>query len=83
MLSAQFINGKTLRVRNAGVPLLNNSDKRGDLYIKVYIEIPKHISKEEKIILERFRDMHGENNRPLPTKINNKNKLDDFFNYFR
>ena len=76
-------NGKILRVKNAGVPFLNNPDRKGDLYIKVYVEIPKHLSKEEKSLLERFKVIHSENQMPSPTKIGNKSKLDDFFRNFR
>jgi len=75
-------NGKILRVKGSGVPVLNSNDKRGDLYIKVTIDVPKHISRNEKVILEEFKKLHGENNKPAPIKISNRNKLNDFFKKF-
>ncbi|MCG8569214.1 MAG: molecular chaperone DnaJ [Spirochaetes bacterium] len=62
-------NGKILRIKNAGVPYLENSNRRGDLYIKVTIEVPANLSREEKKILEEFRKAHGENKNPTPKKM--------------
>ncbi len=76
-------NGKILRIKEAGVPSLNNPGKRGDLYIKVYIEIPKTLNKNEKSLLEQFRAIHKENKKPSPTKINNRSRINDFFDRFR
>lgn len=76
-------NGKILRIKDAGVPYLNNSGKRGDLYIKVYVEVPKSLNKNEKALLEQFRNLHGEKRKPIPTKISNRSRLNDFFDSFR
>ena len=32
-------NGKVLRLRSEGVPVLNNPNRRGDLYIKIIVNI--------------------------------------------
>lgn len=70
-------NGKVLRVKNAGVPFLENPDRKGDLYIKVTIEVPQKVSREEKKILEEFKKVHKENKEPTPKKINYSQ-----YNYF-
>lgn len=62
-------NGKVMRIKNAGMPYLDMPERRGDLYIKLEIEIPMHITKEERRILEEYRKIHGENNNPLPKKF--------------
>lgn len=74
-------NGKILRVKGAGVPILENPEQKGDLYIKVDIEIPKHLNKEEKRILEEYRKVHGENQKPTPRKIGS-NQNENFENIF-
>ncbi|OHD10263.1 MAG: molecular chaperone DnaJ [Spirochaetes bacterium GWD1_27_9] len=70
-------NGKILRVKGAGMPTLENPDYKGDLYIKVEIEIPKHLNKEEKKILEEFRKVHGEEQKPMPKKLSEKIREDE------
>ena len=76
-------NGKILRIKDAGVPYLNNPGKRGDLYIKVYVEVPKSLNRNERNLLEQFRNLHGEKRKPTPTKIDNRSRLDSFFDAFR
>jgi len=47
--------GELLRVRGKGVPHERNSNKRGDLLIKVKIEIPKKLSRESKKLIEELK----------------------------
>lgn len=76
-------NGKVLRIKHEGMPKLESPTVRGDLYIRVFIDIPKALNKEEKKILENFKAVHGENQKPTPSKISNKNsKMEDFFYRF-
>ncbi len=73
-------NGKIFRVKGNGVPYLDKSNQRGDLFIKIDIEIPKSVNKDEKRILEEFRKIKGENGKPNPINIQNKYKHEeDFF----
>ena len=62
-------NGKILRVKNSGMPYLDMPERKGDLYIKVEIDVPKRLNKEEKRLLEEFRKLHGEEKKPTPRKI--------------
>ena len=45
------------KLRGKGVPHPNNNRTRGDQYITVKIEVPKKISREEKAILEKLKDL--------------------------
>ena len=56
--------GKIFRLRGKGIPHLNSYGK-GDQLIHVNIWTPKHLSKEEKKILEKLRD--SDNFQPDPT----------------
>ncbi|GMO33511.1 MAG: molecular chaperone DnaJ [Termitinemataceae bacterium] len=58
-------NGKLLRVRNEGVPLLGHN---GDLYLKLCVQIPTSISKKGKELLQEFSRIEGksEKSSPLP-----------------
>lgn len=48
--------GKTLRVRNKGAP--RSGGGSGDLLVKVEVEIPKRLTKQERELLERFAEIH-------------------------
>ena len=72
-------NGKVLRIKNAGMPDIDMPERRGDLYIKVEIDIPKHLTKEERRILEEYRRIHGENSKPNPKKINLEKEEQSYF----
>ena len=54
-------NGKTLRVRGRGGPRPKGG--MGDLLVKVEVEVPKKLSREEKQLLEDFQKAHKESPR--------------------
>ncbi len=62
-------NGKILRLKNRGVPFLHNSDRRGDMYIKLHIQIPKRVSSKAKALLRELSDVIGENGKPDPVPL--------------
>lgn len=45
--------GKVFRIKGHGLPHLNSS-RKGDLYVKANVVIPKHLSKEEKKLYEKI-----------------------------
>ncbi|MGB3737766.1 MAG: molecular chaperone DnaJ [Pontixanthobacter sp.] len=47
--------GKQLRVRGAGMPVLQGRG-RGDLVVEISVETPTRLSKEQKDLLRQFRD---------------------------
>jgi molecular chaperone DnaJ len=54
--------GKTFRLRSHGVS--KPSGGRGDLLVTVTVEVPKRLSKQERELLEQFREVHTESPRP-------------------
>lgn len=62
-------NGKILRLKNEGVPHLHNSSRRGDLYIKMRVEVPKHLSGRAKNLLKELAEIEGENSSPGPIPL--------------
>jgi molecular chaperone DnaJ len=47
------------RLRNKGIPYLRGSG-RGDLYVKINVEVPKKLSEKQKEILREFADVSGD-----------------------
>lgn len=47
--------GKILRLKNLG--MINEDGTRGDLFVKVQVNIPKYLSEEEKNLFRKLRDM--------------------------
>ncbi len=54
-------NGKTLRVRGRGGPRPRGGN--GDLLVKVQVQVPSRLSRQEKELLERFAEVHDESPR--------------------
>ncbi|MFA7565640.1 MAG: molecular chaperone DnaJ [Alkalispirochaeta sp.] len=60
--------GKILRLRNEGIPMMNGS-RRGDLYIKLQVIVPKHLSSKAKNLLKELSALEGENAVPDPIPL--------------
>ena len=50
-------NGKTFRLRGLGMPNLRNPDRRGDLYARVNVQLPRNLSEREKELFRQLRDL--------------------------
>jgi molecular chaperone DnaJ len=51
--------GRTLRVRGKGGPRASAAPSaRGDLLVKIAVEVPRKLSKKEREALERFAELH-------------------------
>ena len=61
--------GSTYRLRDQGIQRLNASGK-GDLLVTVTVEVPKHLSDEQRRILEQFAETLGEGADGRSTKKN-------------
>jgi molecular chaperone DnaJ len=59
-------NGKLLRIRDEGVPV---SSRRGNLYIKLMVQIPEKLSRRGKELMEELSRVEGENNSPKPIPL--------------
>lgn len=51
--------GTTFRLKNKGVPKIRGNG-RGDQYVKVKVEVPKKLSKEQKELLVKFAEISGD-----------------------
>jgi molecular chaperone DnaJ len=60
-------NGKMLRVREEGVPV--PGARRGDLYLKILVQVPQKLTKRGRELLEQLREAEGEEPEPLPVKL--------------
>ena len=61
--------GKILRVRTEGVPYLNTPDSKGDLYLKVVVEVPSKLSQKGKTLLEELGKVEGTDPAPKPVLL--------------
>lgn len=55
-------NGKLLRIREEGVPSANG--RKGDLYIKIIVQVPTKLSAKAKALLDEVARIEGENAEP-------------------
>jgi molecular chaperone DnaJ len=55
--------GKVFRLKGKGVPSLSGQG-RGDQHVRVTVETPSHLSKEQRELLERFAEISGEDSHP-------------------
>ncbi len=60
--------GKTFRLKGEGMPLVNNASKRGDMYVRIAIETPSHLSREAKHKLSELSELMGEETHPKPKR---------------
>jgi len=58
--------GKMLRVREEGVP---SGGSRGNLYIKLIVQIPEKLSRRGKELLEELAKTEGQNDSPKPISL--------------
>ena len=56
-------NGKQFRLKGKGMPYMRGSGN-GDLYVQVNTEVPISLNKEQKDLLEKFREIENEKSNP-------------------
>ena len=56
--------GQVLRLKGKGAPSLRRGMGRGDLHIRILVETPVNLSREQKELLEKFTASLKENNTP-------------------
>ena len=66
-------NGKQLRLKGKGMPYMRGSGT-GDLYVQVNTEVPVSLNKEQKELLEKFREIENEKSNPNIKKFFQKAK---------
>lgn len=61
-------NGKQLRIKGEGVPF-SSGDRKGDLIMKVVVQVPGHLSGKEKDVLEQFAKLENATTSPQPLNL--------------
>ena len=56
-------NGKLLRIKGEGVPV-SGSTRKGDLYVKIMVQIPDHLSSKQKDLLKAFMEAENPTSSP-------------------
>ena len=62
-------NGKLLRLKSEGVPYLHSPDRRGDMYIKILVEIPTKVTSRARTLLQELGSLTGEKSNPKPVRL--------------
>ncbi len=57
--------GRLLRVKGKGFPVINSSD-HGNMYVRIHVETPKHLSLKARKILKDLAAEIGESDHPTP-----------------
>ena len=65
--------GKQFRLKEKGMPLMRGGGY-GDLYVQVNTEVPVSLNREQKDLLEKFRDIENEKSNPSIKKFFQKAK---------
>jgi len=65
--------GKVFRLKGEGIPLLQAPQQRGDLYVKVLIQVPTRLSPRAKSLLSELSQVNGEEQSPHPVRLSELN----------
>ena len=55
--------GKVFRLKGKGIPALQGGG-RGDEHVRVFVETPTHLTKDQREVLQRFAEISGEDTQP-------------------
>ena len=64
-------NGKLLRIKGRGVSRLNGGSTRGDMYIKIQVNVPKHLGLKAKSAMKKLIGLLNETDTPSPVPFDN------------
>ncbi|MCR5289140.1 MAG: molecular chaperone DnaJ [Treponema sp.] len=67
-IPAGTTHGKLLRIKGEGVPV-TGTNRKGDLYIKILVEIPQHISSQQRSLLEQYAQLEKPSVDPKPVLL--------------
>ena len=66
-------NGKLLRIKGEGVPI-SGTTRKGDLYVKIMVQVPTKLSSKQKELLKQYMDLE---NPPREPNLMNLSKLEN------
>jgi len=61
--------GKVFRLKGEGIPLLGSPERRGDLYVKILIQVPARLSPKAKSLFTQLAEVNGEEESPQPVRL--------------
>ena len=70
-------NGKQLRVRDKGIPLLNENG-RGDMIVQVVIQVPRKLTRVQRELVAKLAETMSVENKPTSPSL--MEKMKDLFN---
>jgi DnaJ-class molecular chaperone len=50
-------NGASIRLAGKGMPRLGEGSRRGDMFARIRVQVPKHLSAEERALFEQLREL--------------------------
>ena len=65
--------GKQFRLKGKGMPFMRRGDF-GDLYVQIKTEVPVYLNKEQRSLLEKFREIENDKSNPSIKKFFQKAK---------
>jgi molecular chaperone DnaJ len=65
--------GKVFRLKGEGIPLLQAPQQRGDLYVKVLLQVPTRLSPKARSLLAELAQASGEESSPHPVRLSELN----------
>ena len=71
--------GDTLRLKSKGMNVMSSGGRRGDMYVKINIEVPVKLSSEEKDLLQKLDKIMQNKSSSNPKSENFFKKVGDFF----
>lgn len=66
-------NGKLLRIKGEGVPFTGSS-RKGDLYVKIIVQVPQKLGSKEKELLQKYLEAENPTKNPKLIKLSELNK---------
>ena len=61
--------GKVFRLKGEGIPYLHSPQQRGDLYVKILVQVPTRLSAKAKTLLAQLAELNGEEPSPRPVRL--------------
>lgn len=59
-IPAATASGKFFKIKDAGLPAMGSSQSRGNQFVRIEIEVPSHLTSEQKKLLQEFAKSRGE-----------------------